>query len=348
MKSTWRAVALALVLGVCVVLGLSWHVSARSTDLSSQGLGMGRFDLDVAVFTENARITLSIDSKTFTHSNHSFTNVSLEPSEPTRLLIVSSHAPSRILASRSNDTVRVGDQYLTVVPRNYSPPTVRGSSTDVLLRFDSPERSVSERHGVVVINLPAFETAIGADSYPTYGFASRHAVPAVSEIYADPRPRTGVATGETNPRAYVGSLPIRQDLRPSTGSHPSTPRVMRALFWAPHSVKIADVATDAARTLSGVQIQTTNPFAPTTDAGDVVWRTTTSNLSPPRLVAVSRELQESKQRDEFLSGIALATGAAALIALLQEGPDEIPTFTKMGRRTAPGQHRTPDDPPKMD
>ncbi len=68
-----------------------------------------------------------------------------------------------------------------------------------------------------------------------------------------------------------------------------------------------------------------------------------SNGLHPRLVAVKRSIAQSDASEEFLAGIFFASAAAALVALLQELPEEfrLSAFRPRRRRRRAAQRRVP-------
>ena len=96
------------------------------------------------------------------------------------------------------------------------------------------------------------------------------------------------------------------------------PDTYRTLFYEPSNLQTSERLSPIEEWLSHSDIQINQPETGTLENGAFVWRGT--NGLAPVLRLVDRGAAEQRSRDEFLSGIALATAAATLVALIQEFP----------------------------
>lgn len=96
---------------------------------------------------------------------------------------------------------------------------------------------------------------------------------------------------------------------------------MRNLYWNPEKLITEERVVGIGEKISGWNISDT-PANGISGGGDYIWQGDYGLAGT--LTAINPSAAESRASDEFYSGIALATAAAALIALLQEFKDALP------------------------
>ena len=96
---------------------------------------------------------------------------------------------------------------------------------------------------------------------------------------------------------------------PDSGTH-------RTIFYEPSNLQTSERLSPIEEWLSRSDIQINQPQTGTLENGAFVWRGT--NGLAPVLRLVDRSAAERRGQDEFFLGIALATAAAVLVALVQE------------------------------
>src|SRR5207247_2481884 len=92
------------------------------------------------------------------------------------------------------------------------------------------------------------------------------------------------------------------------------------LFWQPEKLTTTETIEGLGE-LPNARLDVVAPFNGAATSDRFSW-TGSYGLSGV-LVATDRGLQDKLANDEFLSGVALATSAAAVVALVQEGSDRI-------------------------
>jgi len=129
------------------------------------------------------------------------------------------------------------------------------------------------------------------------------------------------------PKAAPGK--VSDPLDAASYLSPSGQPLHRAYFVARHltaEVQLTPGKVDVA----DVDIRRNEPSTAVIDGSIVTW--TAPDFVFPSFAAVSHSLEDSAHREEFLSGVAFATGAAALVALLQELPEEGKVSLSIRRR----------------
>jgi hypothetical protein len=112
-----------------------------------------------------------------------------------------------------------------------------------------------------------------------------------------------------------------------------SPKSPGELLRMPKSLAITERLILGAEGLDRGDIKQDLPTTGGVEGSDFVWRSDTG--ISPTLIAVGRAAEQDYASDEFRSGVAFAISAAALIALLQEGPARISGLRGRDSRTAP-------------
>ena len=178
--------------------------------------------------------------------------------------------------------------------------------------FDLPNHYIIDTSGVAIsARLPEIggleDTPDGppagpenlSNASPSFGFGSRHQL-----VYMPLLPKTAKTHPVNDPRSWV--------------DHTGKP--MRALFFPPATLSASEILDNGGDAVSDSDVLTDLP-ASNVDDHALVWRGS-FGLSPV-LRAVPRSTEEAEKSDDFLSGVALATGAAGLVAFVQEAPDHL-------------------------
>jgi hypothetical protein len=129
--------------------------------------------------------------------------------------------------------------------------------------------------------------------------------------------------------SYPDAVPPRADEdvqdKPRQYKVPSGAKV-KTLYWEPKTLVTTEKLSDVGDFIPLDTIQLNTPSNGNVQGPYFVWNGS-FGLSPA-LLATNRSLDRSfelrRARNDFLSGVLLATSAAALIALIQEAPDQWP------------------------
>jgi hypothetical protein len=122
------------------------------------------------------------------------------------------------------------------------------------------------------------------------------------------------------PSLFTSSNKFVHD-KPEEYTVPSGAKV-QTLYWEPKTLVTTETIPDIADLVPLDTIQVNTPSTGTLQGRDFVW-SGSFGLSAA-LLATNRSMADKRARNDFLSGVFLATSAAALIALIQEAPDQWP------------------------
>jgi hypothetical protein len=118
---------------------------------------------------------------------------------------------------------------------------------------------------------------------------------------------------------------------------------VKTLYWEPKTLVTTEALSDVADLIPFDTIQLNTPSNGNVQGRYFVWNGS-FGLSPA-LLATNRSLELRRARNDFLSGVFLATSAAALIALIQETPDEWPWRWRRRRRNPESAEEIDVEPP---
>ena len=304
MRSKWRAVLfsalVALSLGFAVYLYEFPRVDTSSFDSSSAPLTIG-------VYVTDPNMRPSIQFEVFHDpSNHVRATLFIREFAKGTILLTSTmqdtgqHPRFRERALDADSEHRVWVDEIEAHPTGGPDNDPRGfAEADFLLPADSfPE---VKDGASVEARLPAigpYETGV------------QYAAPFVHA-------GDGIHAG---PKALVpNTVLVAND--PSTYRVPSGAHIY-TLYWEPKQIATSEALLGVGELIASDQVQVNVPSTGTPRGSDFLW-TGSFGLSPALKATDSRVL-ETRSRNDLLLGIALATAAAASVALIQEGPDRLP------------------------
>jgi hypothetical protein len=210
------------------------------------------------------------------------------------------------LDSEDDPWIPLDDIYFDVLdtawPSEFDPG--RG---DFVGSFALPESTIVEDHGNLQAKLPS----IGSGEYA--GFGVMYGLVGDGKTLT-PNTFSAKVTQKDNVKVFDEYDPRDYTLGDST-------KEVSSLFWAPKTLQTTERVTAVGNYLYDSDILVNQPSSGTVVNGDFVW--SGSYGVDPVLSAVNRDAEEHRARDEFLSGVALATAAAAFVALVQEAPDRM-------------------------
>jgi hypothetical protein len=138
-----------------------------------------------------------------------------------------------------------------------------------------------------------------SEADPSFGFGSGRQL-----VYAPQLPKTVKTLPAGDPKSWVDD----------------NGKPMQALFYPPATLSASEILDNGADAVSDSDVLTDLPASSASNHA-LVWQGS-FGLSPV-LRAVPRSTEETEKSDDFLSGVALATGAAGLVAFVQEAPDQL-------------------------
>jgi hypothetical protein len=306
MKSKWRGYALAAILFISVAAGLTWHFQSKGSGEADSSNSGPPFLLGVYTESPNEPIRLEVDL--YYNDSGTFVDVLLNAPPGDQIALLSTQ----------QDTIQGGrEQHVfKAIP---SP-----SGQDDYYRYydlasGEPAITVDPRgYGVATFRVPNSTVTVGSDQVTAR-------LPLVGQYEDDTDYRPEAAILDDGPALHLNpTLKPSYQISDQTPSHykvadPSSSPVTN-LYWNPAHLTTVERVLGVGQEISGWNISST-PSNGTSDAGNYVWQGDyglAGNLS-----AINPTTAETRDFEEFLSGIALATAAAALIALLQECKDEV-------------------------
>ena len=314
MRSRWRALFFLIVLIGSAALGLHWHAAANRQVAAIPS--DAPLKLNVFVTDRSARVTLSTDLEQDDSCTMSENCVSFE-----RVVLlgqVSGKATVLITSNRPADggfLANFKPSHLKDAGPNFAytliAPAAEVQRGNFFLIFDLPRKYIIDTSsGAISARLPEIggleDTTDGrpvglddlSEADPSFGFGSRHQL-----VYAPVPPMTAT-TPVSDPKTWVDD----------------TGKPMQELFYPPATLSASETLDNGGDAVSDSDVLTDLP-ASNVNNHALVWRGS-FGLSPV-LRAVPRSTEETEKSDDFLSGIALATGAAGLVAFVQEAPDQL-------------------------
>jgi hypothetical protein len=316
MRSRWRVFAFALVFIAAVIAGLSWHSHANAK--SEAAVLAEDLPLEITAYVKNPKASISLELDIDSIDEQLIATLYVKRSLNSDVLLTST-LPTHGATAGAAPFVKVpadghGAQQATyasfVTAREFSHQDANyGYEAG---RFLLAPASLKNRNGVIAALLPK----IG--DHTTY----TQQVPGV------------VSTGRTGADVFLYpnfTLPagdIYSQQPAAYGASNSKP--IEELFWEPPTMSTSEVLNDIGPDLLNANIQVNLPSNGTAEGANFAW-TGSFGLSPV-LRTSDRDAEDRRSRNEFYSGIALATAAAALIALIQELPDR---FSLRRKRPSP-------------
>jgi hypothetical protein len=326
MRSRWRALFFLIVLAASAALGLHWHAAANRPVAAVPS--DAPLKLNVFVTDRSARVTLSTDLEQNESCTVSGSCVWFE--QVTLLGQVSGKGTVLITSNRPDEP--------DPTPQ-FKPSHLKNAGPDFAYTFTAPAAAVQPGYFETSFDLPSkyiIDTSGGPISarLPEIGGLedTPDGPPAGLEDLSEADPSFGV--GSRRKLVYAPVLP--KGATTPTGDPKTwldnTGKPMQALFYPPAALSVSETLDNGGNAVSGSDVLTDLP-ASSANNHALVWRGS-FGLSPV-LRAVPRSTEETEKSDEFLSGVALATGAAGLVAFVQEAPDQL----RLRRK----RHATDDD-----
>ena len=328
MKSRWRAGAFAAVAVISAVAGLLWHAGAdRPTKLDASPqppLRLGIYESDHKVPLD---VHLDITSQGPGWQVQVLLTFEARRPTPVNLILTSNTPPNpdaRPIQLPTGHGGTAADRYLV--------PVFDGDQDDdaafvnvPVATFTLSRDDVSRTSDVIKAQLPSIAT--GEDnslSQPLFGLigtAGARTEPDGEHLFGRSQMQWDAAS------SFDGS-DLDWDL---TGGRPFAVR-----YFQPQHLTTTETLAGLGDQLSDSDIRVDIPSNGLIDSAGFIWQGS-YGLSP-RLLAVSRSSEDRQDQEEFLSGIALATAAAATVALIQEGSD---TWSWRRRRQVVVTYRGP-------
>ena len=304
MKSKWRAYALAVILLISVAAGLSWHY--QSKDLGQANSANSGPPFLLGIYTDSPSEPISLDLNLYNNAGGTFVEVFLNAPSNDSIILVSTQQD---VGQAYGPQPSFKQLFFKNGPASYYSyyKLISGNSLETgdpygVGFFKVPDSTFIVNHDEVAAQMPLIGQYQSDSQY-----TPQAATLATTEgIYLAPTLESGYEVSDRNPSDYsVLSLPYAP---------------VKDLYWNPEHLSTEEQVLGVGRQISGWNISATPPNG-ISDAGNYVWQGDYGLAG--LLTAINPTVLDSRDSDEFLSGIALATGAAALIALLQECKDEL-------------------------
>jgi hypothetical protein len=199
-------------------------------------------------------------------------------------------------------------------------PAKQTAGGDLIAYFAIPPSSVNDVGTSMQFNLPTLAPSeTGDDFYPFIGAVGKGTSARPPRIFLNLTPRV---------RGNLGHSPADYKSAHSSAS-------LSEVFWEPALLSATETVRDVGGKLDQSSVLVANPSEYVLESGNVTWHG--SFDLQPFMVTETRTAADTRDRWDFLSGVAFATAAAALIAFFQETPDDVKTwFRRRRRRPASG------------
>jgi hypothetical protein len=319
MRSWWRASVFFAVLLAATGLGIYWHLNAGGHDID---LARRTVPLKINVYAADRGATVSL-YVTLQPVHGDAYQVRLYGTSTTHSgLLVTATRPGktpdgqvfgRLSPDRGGDLER-GHFVATFLEAQQ----VKTLNTDwlELASFDIPARDIVTMKDGYAARFPALADVESGVSDAVYGSVDSGVSLSAGSLYLLP-------AAIDDPYPSAGDQAIRKP-----------PAALRTHFYEPHELQTSEALLDARSLVTTGDVTINYPSNGTLESGAFVWRG--EYALSPELAVVSRAAQDSRARYGFLSGIALATAVAALIALVQELPPRLTIRRWLRRRNDGG------------
>ncbi len=314
----WRVVLFALICVSGITLGLVWHFAAGS-DIPAL---TSHEPLTIDVWESDPTVPVDVYAETYPGTKGAdpgqpvtFVELFLSVEKPTSVVVMANQQTddsgrhptetfTRVSDDLSSPTNRGGRQWGHIYQLPL--PTLPGAVAAPLATFDTDSTLLQISSQAVNARLPAIETLeSGNFTTPRAGLVDTTSAGLAGDLEPVTLRPTATFTEALAPENY----PL-QDWSDAKG------RGVRAVFWEPQTIRSSVSISGVASSLTDKSIRVNVPSDGTVQGADFIWQGGYS-LSPV-LDAVSLDADAQNANYDFLSGIAFATAAAALIALLQE------------------------------
>jgi hypothetical protein len=314
MKSRWRAAAFLVVLCVSAGLGLFWHESAS---------GFGPVnpaelhpDLRIGVYTQQPDVPIRIETELRASSGKNVLTVFVNAPKDAEVLLLSSRQDAafpdqartlfRPLSTATNDNA---DYHFYLQAGSSLEPPIEDERGYAVASFQMPDDSFTSSDHRITARMPFVAEFQDATHYQPGAATTNDGTIALDPTLTDP--------------AKISSRSV-DDYKVGASA-------VTSLYWNPQHLTTVQTLLGIGERLPGWDIIDT-PTTGVSESGDYVW--TGSYGMSAVLSATDRGLEEQRSNYEFLSGIALASGFAALVALIQEGKDVWPGWRRRRLRPA--------------
>jgi hypothetical protein len=306
MKSKWRAYALVAIFLISVAAGLIWHFASRGLGESTSADSGPPFLL--GVYTQSPRQPIKIELDLYYNSSGTFVDVFLNAPPNDNILVLGTQQDVSLGKDKPSSFKRLYhsngsanyDYYSQATGGSPLPQDQRGY---VIASFKVPDSTLTNKPEEVIAHLPL----VGQDEDSTQYMPAAATINTDAGIYLNPTLRAGRKISDRTPAHYF--------IPDQPGS------TVRNLYWNPEKLITEERVVGIGEKISGWNISDT-PANGISGGGDYIWQGDYGLAGT--LTAINPSAAESRASDEFYSGIALATAAAALIALLQEFKDTLP------------------------
>ena len=196
-------------------------------------------------------------------------------------------------------------------------PSIGADTGDQKVKFNLPSSSFLETKGTLVVRLP------------TVGLQDDLG----SMFFGSPTIPAGFAGGalDIDPAYLKPGRPLHSE---SPADYDVTGNDVGVIYAPPNTGKFQSAVffTDTTYGMAGAQIQANSPSNGVFKDQSFQWVSTDAFGLAPYLSLVQPAALDQRSSDDFLSGIFLASAAAAVIAFLQEAPDAAKNSTLLARR----------------
>jgi hypothetical protein len=308
LSSRWRAAVFSLALVASTFAGLySHHNAERHPGLSA----IPPFPpLDLDIYVSDPKVPVAVDIETVRVGNHLESYLFARSATPVDMLLRSNvrNIPPDNSPGARPKFHRIAESHGAAGYIYHVPPALTQSEYDprgpALAVFRLKSQFFVNDDGSIQARLPEIAQLRSEFTLsPIAATTSNGSGTEPSSVYFHPK---------------LTDIELLGDTRPSSYKVPSDEPV-KGLFWDPQTLTSTEVLDGVADDISRSDVILNLPSNGRVQGGGFVW-TAPGELSPV-LSTTNRDLNDARGRDEFYSGVALATAAAALIALVQEGPE---------------------------
>lgn len=309
MRGKWLVWALAAICLVSVAAGIITQRMSKDTEAPDSGNNSPPFF--IAVYTQSPEKAIGLELDLYRDVDSGITLVDLylsAPADDDVTLLASQQdtaddvGKSPSFAKLENTAGTDPYSYYLDIP-NGAQPSVAGQLGKKVATFKVAASSLIEEYQEVVARLPL----VGQSESSSQFWPAAATAGTTSGIYLSPILGLNYKLSDRTPSHY--QLP---DITGSTA---------KRLYWNPERLSTVERVLGVSQMISGWNISDT-PSNGVSEAGDYMWQGDYGLAGS--LTAVSPSAVHDHDNDEFLSGIAWATGAAAFIALLQECREGFP------------------------
>lgn len=300
MRSRWRAILFALIAGGSILAGVGFQIAAHHGDQSDDAVVN---PLRIGVWTDTPSAPIRVEIQLF-HGQDKSTVAAVFLSSPgaQRVLITSSMPGNHF--RKLNPSVQLS---------GYLPYYEYFTQGSIQTAADERGLEIAEyKMPSNVFESDASRTVIKMPTIAAYEDSTQY-IPAYATVVSDP---AGAPYGNISVKSnkFVGSRD------PTHWIARGAPTAPYKLFWNPQHLTTVESA-QGLYPLTNLIVNVNEPANGIATADTYQWTGSYGLIGS--LQAESRSDQEQRSNDEFYSGLAFATGAAALVALIQEGPDRI-------------------------